>query len=51
MFRLLSDLYAAEAMERMNLVNKVVADEELEDAAGALIDRLACGSPPGLRNY
>ena len=41
----LSDLYPADAMERMNLVNTVVADEELEDAAGALADRLACGAP------
>jgi enoyl-CoA hydratase/carnithine racemase len=44
-FVFLSDLYAADAMERMNLVNRVVADEELEDAAGALVDRLVCGSP------
>jgi enoyl-CoA hydratase/carnithine racemase len=44
-FVFLSDMYTAEAMERMNLVNKVVADEELEDAAGALVDRLASGPP------
>jgi enoyl-CoA hydratase/carnithine racemase len=44
-FVFLSDLYAADAMERMSLVNKVVPDGELEDAAGALVDRLACGSP------
>jgi enoyl-CoA hydratase/carnithine racemase len=44
-FAFLSDLYDAESMERMNLVNRVVADVELEDAASALVDRLASGSP------
>jgi enoyl-CoA hydratase/carnithine racemase len=44
-FVFLSDLYAAETMERLNLVNRVVADDELEDAAGALVDRLASGAP------
>lgn len=44
-FVFLSDMYTAEAMERMNLVNKVVADDELEDAAGALVDLLASGPP------
>ena len=44
-FAFLSDLYTAEVMERMNLVNKVVPDVELEDAAGALLDRIASGSP------
>lgn len=44
-FVFLGDLYAAEVMERINLVNRVVADDELEDAAGALVDRLVSGSP------
>jgi enoyl-CoA hydratase/carnithine racemase len=44
-FTFLSDLYTAERMEHLNLINRVVPDDELDDAAGALVDRLAAGPP------
>jgi enoyl-CoA hydratase/carnithine racemase len=44
-FVFLSDLYTAEKMQRLNLINRVVADDELDNAAGALVDRLVAGSP------
>jgi enoyl-CoA hydratase/carnithine racemase len=46
-FAFLGEEYTAKKMERLNLVNRVVSDEELEDAAGALVDRLSAGSPRG----
>ena len=45
-FAFLSDLYRADEMARLNLINRVVPDEQLEDASRALVDRLASG-PPG----
>lgn len=44
-FAFLSDLYGADEMARLNLINRVVPDEQLEDAARALVNRLASGPP------
>jgi enoyl-CoA hydratase/carnithine racemase len=44
-FVFLSDLHNADEMADLNLVNRVVPDDQLEDAAGALVDRLAIGPP------
>jgi enoyl-CoA hydratase/carnithine racemase len=44
-FAFLSDMYSAEKMEHLNLINRVVPDDELDDAGGALVDRLAAGPP------
>jgi enoyl-CoA hydratase/carnithine racemase len=44
-FAFLSDMYTAQQMEQLNLVNRVVPDHELDDATGALVDRLVAGSP------
>ena len=44
-FAFLSDPYGADEMARLNLINRVVPDEQLEDAARALVDRLASGPP------
>lgn len=44
-FVFLSDLYGADEMADLNLVNRVVPDDQLEDTAASLVDRLAIGPP------
>ena len=44
-FAFLGDSYGADEMARLNLINRVVPDEQLEDAARALVDGLASGPP------
>jgi enoyl-CoA hydratase/carnithine racemase len=44
-FAFLSDLHSADEMARLNLINRVVPDDQLEDACRALADRLASGPP------
>lgn len=44
-FVFLSDLHGADEMADLNLVNRVVPDDQLEDTAGSLVDRLAIGPP------
>ncbi|MGI8580381.1 MAG: enoyl-CoA hydratase/isomerase family protein [Solirubrobacteraceae bacterium] len=45
-FVMTGDLYDAATMERWNVVNRVVSDEEIGDAARALAERLAVGPTP-----
>lgn len=44
-FVFLGDLHSSDVMADLNLVNRVVPDDQLEDAVGALIDKLAIGPP------
>ena len=44
-FAFLSDPYSAHEMARLNLINRVVSDEQLEEASRVLVDRLASGPP------
>jgi len=44
-FAFLSDPYSAHEMARLNLINRVIPNEQLEDASRVLVDRLASGPP------
>jgi enoyl-CoA hydratase/carnithine racemase len=44
-FAFLSKAHSAEEMARLNLVNRVVPDDQLESATRALLDRLVVGPP------